>query len=454
MTEPSERTAPAGPQARAPSAPSAPSGSSARFNLVSSVVSQGLVAGASLVLQWIALWQLGRSGLGAYSILNAGWLVVITAVHTGWVGDPLTLIDRHDHRIRPTLFRAAGWGALLAAVVAAAGSWLTAPVPWATALLFGVAMCAWVIEETFRRLMMANFMFRSLALNDTIYGVVAVGVALVLAYADRITLAGLVAAMLCGSIAAIGAAGLQVPRAEWAVGSSGPSDWPRLSRIAVWRSGQLTLRPATLLAVRVGIEAVSSAAVLGLFETGRLAVAAVMTMSNGLGAFALPYFKRRFDAGNLSAGAVIRSVGLAAGAGFVALPTMAVMVPLVGAADDGRAVPVALFVSWAVFAVASCANTVAVNALAVWGKNRGLFLARILDAAIAVPCALALAAAGWVEWVPLALVGGMMLGTGGLFVASLRGRTGASPVAGEPAAEEPSKVAEEPAAGETSKVSR
>ena len=54
MTEPSERTAPAGPQARALSGLSAPSGPSARLNLASSVVSQGLVAGASLVLQWIA----------------------------------------------------------------------------------------------------------------------------------------------------------------------------------------------------------------------------------------------------------------------------------------------------------------------------------------------------------------------------------------------------------------
>jgi hypothetical protein len=88
---------------------------STRTNLASSVLSQGLVAGTSLVLQWVALWRLGRTGLGAYSILNAGWLVVITAVHTGWVGDPITLMDRHDPTTRSTLLRAAAWGTVLAA---------------------------------------------------------------------------------------------------------------------------------------------------------------------------------------------------------------------------------------------------------------------------------------------------------------------------------------------------
>jgi O-antigen/teichoic acid export membrane protein len=295
-----------------------------------------------------------------------------------------------------------------------------------TAVMFGAAMAAWVVEEAFRRLMMACFMFRSLAINDAVYGLVAIGTALALVATTGITLTGLVFAMLCGSSASIAVGMIQVPLAEWWPKTSAVSDWSALSRIAVWRSGQLSMRPATLLAVRVGVEAVSSAAVLGLFEAGRLVVAAVMTLANGLGAFALPYFKRRFDRGELTPGFAARSVRLAFIAGLAALPSMAVMVPLVGVADDGSTLPVALIGSWALLAVLSCANAVAVNALAVWGRNRELFLARVVDAAVAVPLSLVFAARGWVEWLPCCLAAGMVIGTGGLFGLASRQRPNSS----------------------------
>ena len=70
---------------------------------LAAIGSQGIVAGSSLVLQWLALWKLGAAGLGTFAILSGGLQVTATALHTGWVGDPLALVDRHHPPIRRAL---------------------------------------------------------------------------------------------------------------------------------------------------------------------------------------------------------------------------------------------------------------------------------------------------------------------------------------------------------------
>ncbi len=69
-------------------------------------------------------------------------------------------------------------------------------------------------------------------------------------------------------------------------------------------------------------------------------------------------------------------------------------------------------VSWCVFALANGANIPVVNALCVLGRSALLFAGRCLDLVVSLGVGLALVAIGGVEFVPLALVAGMLGGTG------------------------------------------
>lgn len=425
-----------------------------RQNVVAAVMSQGLVAAASLVLQLLALWRLGTAGLGAFAILNAGWLVVITAAHTGWVGDPLTVLDRHEPDVRRALTRAVVIGEVGSFAVGTLGAWLTTGIGIGSAALFGVAMALWVAEETGRRLLMACFRFTALVVNDLIYGVVAVGLALALAMADRLTLTWLIVAMLAGAAASTIVALMQIPRDELSIVGPGRADWSTLRGFSLWRSGQLGMRPATMLLLRVGIGAVSGYSAVGLFEAGRILIAPALTASNGIGSFTLPEFTRQRDAGQLTKRSIATASMQSAMLAAALLPT-ALLVGLVVSRSDATSLPTSLVVSWCVFALANGANIPVVNALSVLGRSALLFAGRCLDLVVSLGIGLALVAIGGVEFVPLALVAGMLGGTGWALVRHY-GKWGERGDPGEPAergeqtlvpAGLASAVGEEPAPG-------
>ena len=64
-------------------APPADRGRTAR-GAGAAIVSQGVVAASSLVLQILALRDLGAAGLANFSILSNGLIVTAAALHTGW----------------------------------------------------------------------------------------------------------------------------------------------------------------------------------------------------------------------------------------------------------------------------------------------------------------------------------------------------------------------------------
>ena len=91
--------------------------------------------------------------------------------------------------------------------------------------------------------------------------------------------------MLAGSVASTIAAFFQIPRDELALPDRGPAAMRAVAGVASWRSGQLMLRPASMLLVRVAIAGILSTSALGVIEAGRLLVAPIITVANGVGGF-------------------------------------------------------------------------------------------------------------------------------------------------------------------------
>ena len=68
------------------------------------LISQGIVAAASLGLQLVAFAQLGARGLGSFSLLF-GILVTVNSMQSGWIGDSLTVLDRFEPGFRRALIQ-------------------------------------------------------------------------------------------------------------------------------------------------------------------------------------------------------------------------------------------------------------------------------------------------------------------------------------------------------------
>lgn len=377
------------------------------------IVSQGIVAASSLALQWLALAELGNAGLGVYALLAAGIMVTATAIHTGWIGDPLVLLDRFDAGVRRALFRASGISAALSFVGGFGAALLFTRVDALSGVLFATALVLWLVEETGRRLLMARLEFVKLAVNDAVYGVVALGVAGGITVAADLTMRWILFAMAAGSAASLLVAIAQLPREELAWPGRGPAAWSTLREVSLWRSGQLMMRPFGMLIVRWAVSTLVSTAALGVMEAGRLVIAPILTAANGFGGFTLPFYTRKRDA---------RSLGVRLVAVFTAVSTLIavayvpVAIAITGPFErlsDSDPIPMALAVSWALYAVVYAANIPVVNALTALLYARTVFVGRVVDTAFIVAASLALVAvdAEFVRYVPLVMALGIAVGT-------------------------------------------
>src|SRR3954462_6478875 len=120
-----------------------------RRRATGAVVGQVTQAAAGLVLSVPAARYLGAAGLATFSLIY-GAIVLVTAVSSGMVGDSLTVLDRHEPRVRAGLHvwavLVSGAAGVLGALVAA-GTGLVGP---AGAVVLGLAVTAFVLEDTLR----------------------------------------------------------------------------------------------------------------------------------------------------------------------------------------------------------------------------------------------------------------------------------------------------------------
>ena len=379
---------------------------------LAAIASQAIVAGSSLLLQLIALRQLGAEGLGRFALLF-GILVTVNSVQSGWLGDSLTVLDRFDPGIRRALVRSQF---VIIGVVFTVTTLLALPVGGvgsSTALLFGIASTAWVIEETMRRLLIARREFNKLVVNDAAFAAGSFGlIGFVAISGGRFELETLVLALLAGAVLAIAVGAIQLPSSELSRGLLGSSRMRDVASFAVWRAAQVGLRPGSQALVRTIIVGFASYEALGQLESARLLIAPALTVINGAGVYLLPTYSAQAKAARRFSPAVplaMATVGLIA----AAYGTAAILLrqPLTDLLTDGSAtITVTALLAWTAYSIGFGAGVPAGNAVVARGRSRIAFTTRIIDASVGIVAAGVLAATGNVDAAPFGLALGTVVG--------------------------------------------
>lgn len=374
------------------------------------LISQGLTAGSSLVLQVIAARTLGLAGFGVFALCLAV-LVTASALYTGYIGDSIAVLDRQDRDTRAALAGSALIAWVLCFVAGAGTILVLRQGSLTTASVYGAMLVLWLAEDTLRRLLMARLAFWRLVINDLGYFVVTM-VVLFAGYliAGSVTLTGIFTAMAVGAAAAVGIGVLQVPRAELTRLRPGVAGMKAVFSFAAWRSLQATLRPAALLGARVLVTNVLSLAAVGALEAGRLVVAPLQVIINGAGSFLLSGFASSERDGAGTSGALTRRAVLllvvttAVGGGGLALGA-----GVLGELMTGAPVRSALVLGWAAYLVVWAAGLPYVTEVVARRRSRAVFLVRLVDSLLGLGLvAIALAFDAGIVFVPwLLAVGGL-----------------------------------------------
>lgn len=377
------------------------------------LVSQGIVAGSSLVLQLVVLRELGVRGLGTFSLLF-GILVMLNSIQTGWIGDSLTVLNRFEPSIRRALLRSQIGAVVVVAAVATPLAFLATGRSSATAILFGVACIAWIVEETMRRLFIARSEFWKLVAADTMFVIGSFGLLGITAASSRsISMDTLMLALLSGAVLATLFSIVLLPRSEFAAGASANPDMATLSSFAFWRAAQVGLRPAGMAIVRAVVIVVASEAALGELEAARLLLAPVFTAVNGVGVYLLPTYSRQASRGAKLTPAVTSAIALLTTGAFtwgaIALALRAPLSELMS--RDPAILSGAALISWTILAAAIGASVVATNAAVAQSRSKSAFVMRLVDTVVGTVLAIVITALGFLNAVPLGLACGALLGS-------------------------------------------
>ena len=365
------------------------------------LISQGINAGGSLLLQIVAARTLGLAAYGSFAVCLA-LLSAATALYTGYVGDSLAVLDRHDRDTRATL-AASAITLFAAAFVIAFGTVVLLLHSPGAALVFAVMTVLWLMEETFRRILIARLEFWKLVGNDSSYNVVTlVIVGVLLLVAGHVTLGGIFAAMALGAATAVVVGIVQVPRAERANLRPG---WPAMRAVATfaaWRSLHAALRPTALLLSKALVISMISLSAAGVLEAGRLVVAPLQVVINGAGSFLLA----GFAAGER--GKAERNNRMARYAVWLLLATVivcgSILALLAGPAGrimTGRPVDPLLVFGWTAYLAVWAVGLPYISEVVARKHSRAVFLARLVDSVLGLGLAgIALALGSGVAVVP------------------------------------------------------
>jgi len=377
------------------------------------VTSTFVNAGGSLVLQVVAARSLGAAGYGTFVIFT-NILVLTTAVHTGWTGDSLTVLDRFDPRVRGGLVQSqllfVGAGFLLATgltLVLGLGD-------LGTGLVFAAMVALWLTEETGRRLLMARLQFWQLVLNDSIYVVTCLGALAAIRWtAGSLSIASFITAMAVGAVVAVAAALVQLPRSELTWARPNRGGLAEVARFAGWRSAQTGLRPLAALVMRVLVSLLSTRSALGRIEAARLLIAPALTFLAGFSSFLLPLYsedeRERQGRRTLSVKAgMLALFSISLGYGAVAVVFSGPLSRLLTAGSFS--VSRVAVAGWVVFAAAFALGLPPANALVARRRSREVFRMRVVDSLVGLGLVVAVLLLGSPTLVPWAFSVGALLG--------------------------------------------
>lgn len=374
-----------------------------RSRAVGGIAAQGSQAMVSFVLQIVAVRALDLSGFGRFTVLY-GFIVLATAIASGIVGDPATVLDRHDRRIRAGLqfwWLLTGLCGGLAVLV---GSVLSGQLELRTALCFGLAVALFLWEDTLRRLLMANLVFWRIVAVD-LSGLA--GTVLVVVVLPTIDLAGLLLALAAGQLIAAVVALLLIPRHDrYLVAPRAPAIRTVIG-YGSWRTVYRSLRPATSSLVMVGCGAVVGLAAVGDLGITRTYMAPAALIVSGVSSVLFADYASRRDQplrsllATADRNALVLLVTIA-GLGLVAAAAFGTLGPLLLGRPDLP--PVVLVLGWAGFSAAIAMGSPYSELASVRGRHTRVVPFRVAEAVLSVAAAMLVAAlTGETTWVPAAM---------------------------------------------------
>ena len=382
------------------------------------VTGQVTQALAGLVLQVAAARFLGAAGLATFALIY-GLVVLVTAVASGMVGDSLTVLDRAAPAVRGGLHvwavLVAGGAGLTGALLAA----LTGVLPGPASAVLGLAVAAFVLEDTLRRLLMATGRYWSLPAVDVTSLLFALGTLVLCALGGELTLSSFFLALLVGQTAAAVVAWRRVPFAERPRGPWRSPDLGAVWSFGVWRAAAQTIRPGLLSGLRFVVVGLAGAAAYGPLEVARVYTAPTLTIVAGLGSFLLPHYvtmSRNAVGDSAPVSRALRSadrvaLGLAGAVALisvVAVLLQPVAEPLLTGGD--YEMPVLAVVGWGAYAVAGAVLLPYSGVATVQHRQRRVLAFRLLEfVALGAVTLLVLLVGDGEQWAPLALAVGPLL---------------------------------------------
>jgi O-antigen/teichoic acid export membrane protein len=384
---------------------SAPRRGTRRRSGTAAIVAQGTQAAGGLAIQVLAARSLGAAGLGQFGLLY-GSLVLATAITSGFVGDSMTVFDRHEHSVRAAL---QNWLLLISALCAAACflvTWATGFVDFRAALAFGGATFVFLIEDALRRLLMATLMFWRIAAIDTT-SLLAMVVFLV--FAPTVTLGWLFLALTVGQLSAIAVGICVLPERERWLARPFPAQHWAVAAYGSLRSLQLIVGPSEMALMRVTVIGIVGIAAAGELEAARIYTAPAMLAINGLGAFMFASYAiakaqpmhttlRSADRDALALVLIIVVFSICA----------VVAIPLMGPLITGHDISALTVVGWLVYTLCVAASTPYGALTAVLGMQATVLVVRVAGSMLSLALAAALAyVVGSIEWVPFGLAIGL-----------------------------------------------
>lgn len=367
------------------------------LNALGGVAAQGTQALTGLTLQILAARLLGVEGLGLFAVIFA-FVVMATAVTSGFVGDSLTVLDRMKGPIRTALQSAWIILPVLLGMLVTLTTWATGFVGGYAAVAAGIATAAFVFEDVIRRLLMASLVFWRIVVVDLTVLVGSISwIALVYVRTGELTLTQLLIGLALGQVVGTASGIGLLPVTERRLATWRGADWKPVVRYGSWRALQQVVRPTMLAGVRVACVALASLAAAGELEAARIYMAPAMIVVTGMSSVLFASYAadrtvpiaqqlRRVDRNVI---ALVTVISVLCGAAIVVKPWLG---PLI--TDGAYDLPGLTVLGWSVFAAATALSTPYGQLAGVRGRHVGVLLIRAVDSAVALTAVIVLLALG------------------------------------------------------------
>jgi O-antigen/teichoic acid export membrane protein len=380
---------------------SAPKPGTKRRIGIAAIVAQGTLSAGGFAIQVVAARSLGVAGLGEFGLLY-GTLIWATGIVSGFVGDSLIVLDRHERAIRAAL---QNWLVVISGLCAAACfllPWATGFVDCRAALAFGGATFFFLIEGALRILLGAALMFWRMAAMDTAS---LIAMVLFLIFAPRVTLAWLFLALMVGQLSAIVVGICILPARERWLARPLPADHRAVAAYGLWRGLHQAVQPSLLALMRVIVIGTLGLAAAGQLEAARIYTAPALLVVYGLAGFLFASYALARAQPMRTAVRTADKEALALTLIVAVLALCAVgAIPLIGHVITGHDISALTVVGWLTYALSVAVGAPYGLLAAVRGMQATVLAVDVASSMLSLALVATLAyVVGSVEWVPFGL---------------------------------------------------